>query len=249
MLADTAYNRKLDGADVNAGVGYAGNRGDISLTHSARIEGLAASTTGPRSADERTSLRLETGFATADGAWSFGKPINNSFAIVETHESLGSHEISLGSRDKEIGHSDWVAPALISDLAPFSQRRVEFDMPDLPTGYDLGAGALDFYGPYKAGYRVMAGSAYTVTATGTLLGCDGSPLSLLAGTAYEDGAESGRQIELFTNKAGKFGAQGLAPGHWVIEMPTEPNPTKFLLEIPAGTTGLHSAGKLNPLRG
>ena len=122
-------------------------------------------------------------------------------------------------------------------------------MPDLPTAYDLGAGAFDFHGPYKAGYRVMAGSAYTVTAMGTLIGRDGAPLSLLAGTAYEDGAESGRQIELFTNKAGKFGAQGLAPGRWVIEMPTEPNPTKFLLEIPAGTTGLHSAGKLNPLRG
>ena len=81
------------------------------------------------------------------------------------------------------------------------------------------------------------------------MGRDGAPLSLLAGTAHEDGSESGREVELFTNKAGKFGAQGLAPGRWVIEMPTEPNPTKFLLEIPGGTTGLHSAGKLSPLRG
>jgi outer membrane usher protein len=53
-------------------------------------------------------------------------------------------------------------------------------------------------------------------------------------------------VELFTNRTGSFGAQGLAPGKWIIEMPTEPGPTRYVFEIPDGVTGLHSAGTLKP---
>jgi outer membrane usher protein len=167
---------------------------------------------------------------------------------VETHETLGSRDVLLGPKDKEIGHSDWLAPALVSDISPYTQRRVEFDVDNLPAGYDLGAGAFDFYGPYKAGYRVRAGSAYTITATGTLIGEDGKPASLLAGSAREVDRKDGPEVQLFTNKAGRFGAQGLAAGRWIVELATEPQPTRYVIEIPDGTGGIHNAGTLKPVR-
>lgn len=251
--ADGAWNAFLDAAhegpahsaDIGASIGYSGNRGEIALSHATRLEGLSASQ-NVHSADERTSLRLESGIATADGAWSFGRPIRNSFAIVETHESLGDRNLTLGPKEKEIGRSDFLAPALLPDINPYIQRRVEFDVDNLPLGYDLGAGAFDFLGPYKSGYRVQAGSSYTVTAIGTLAGEDGHPISLLGGTAREVGRKDGARIQLFTNKAGRFGAQGLAPGSWIIDIETEPEPTRFLLDIPPGTTGLFQAGLLRP---
>ena len=93
-----------------------------------------------------------------------------------------------------------------------------YDAPGAPAGYDLGSAAFDMKAPYKAGYKLMAGSAYTVTATGTLLDAEGQPLPLLAGDAREANKENGRKVELFTNRAGSFGAQGLAPGKWIIEI-------------------------------
>ena len=61
--------------------------------------------------------------------------------------------------------------------------------------------------------------------------------------------QNGRKVELFTNRAGRFGAQGLAPGRWVIEMPTEPEPTRYVVDIPDGVKGLHNAGILKPSSG
>jgi outer membrane usher protein len=123
---------------------------------------------------------------------------------------------------------------------------VTYDAPEAPAGYDLGSAAFDMKAPYKAGYNLKAGSAYTVTAMGTLLDAEGQPLPLLAGEAREADKENGRKVELFTNRAGRFGAQGLAPGKWIIEMPAEAGPARYAIEIPAGVTGLHDAGTLKP---
>ena len=145
-----------------------------------------------------------------------------------------------------MAETDWLGPAVVPSASPYRQSRLTYDAPGAPAGYDLGSAAFDMKAPYKAGYNLKAGSAYTVTATGTLLDAEGQPLPLLAGEAREANKENGRKVELFTNRTGSFGAQGLAPGKWIIEMPTEPGPTRYVFEIPDGVTGLHSAGTLKP---
>ena len=84
-----------------------------------------------------------------------------------------------------------------------------------------------------------------MTALGTLKGAEDKPLALLTGIARED-AKPDKSVELFTNRAGRFTAQGLAPGKWTIEMATEPK-TRFSLDIPKDTVGLYRAGELRPL--
>jgi outer membrane usher protein len=76
-----------------------------------------------------------------------------------------------------------------------------------------------------------------VTAVGTLLGPESKPLPLLTGIASE-AAHPEKKVELFTNRAGRFNAQGLAPGKWLIEMATEPV-SRFELTIPPETVGLY----------
>ena len=63
------------------------------------------------------------------------------------------------------------------------------------------------------------------------------------------GYGSGKAVEVFTNAAGRFGAEGLAPGRWLIEMTTEPVPTRYVIDIPDGTEGLFRAGALTPING
>ncbi|MEZ5818629.1 MAG: fimbrial biogenesis outer membrane usher protein [Hyphomicrobiaceae bacterium] len=248
-VVDVANDQRYEEASVNGAVGYVGNRGEVSVSHASRLSGVSIGGAyfDPRSTEQRTSLRAETGIAFADGAFAVGRPVRNGFAIVEPHRNLKGESVSLGPRDSEIASSGALGPALVPDIFAYSTRRVEYDVPNLPLGYDLGASAFDFFAPYKAGYRLTVGSDYTVTALGTLIGRDGAPVPLLAGTAFEDGKNDGPKVQLFTNRAGRFGAQGLAPGRWVIEMPTEPA-TRYVLDVPANTVGLFDAGTLRPVR-
>lgn len=245
-VVDAAHDGSDASGDVNAGFDYTGNRGEISVSHATRLDGVGVNKLDPKSTSERTALRLETGFATADGAWTFGRPIRNSFAIVEPHETLKGHELILGMRESEIGRSDRVAAALIPDISPYTSRRVMIDAEALPAGYDLGAGSFDFHGPYKAGYRVEAGSAYTITAVGTLVDAERKPIALLEGAAQEIGRTPARRVSLFTNRAGRFGAQGLSPGKWVIEMPADRGPIRYAVDVPANATNLVDLGELKP---
>jgi outer membrane usher protein len=118
---------------------------------------------------------------------------------------------------------------------------------NLPVGYDLGAGAFDLYPAYKSGYKLTVGSDYTITAFGTLLDAKGEPVALLTGTAVQEGGDAGHKITVFTNRAGRFGAQALRPGRWLLDMATEPA-TRYTLDIPKDAVGLVKLDTLHPAK-
>jgi outer membrane usher protein len=243
---DAGFDGRGSTADVNAAATYAGNRADVSVSHAIRTGIPLAGGRQAAALDERSSLRAETSFVMADGAWGIGRPVRNGFAIVEAHDSLEGRTVSVGAKGAEIARSDLAGPAVINEIAPFVPRSIPYDAADLSAGYDLGSGTFEVRSPYKAGYRLKAGSAYTVTAMGTLLDRNGAPLTLMQGTASEGTDGKGRTADIFSNKTGRFGAQGLAPGRWIIEMATEPEPTRYVIDIPENAVGLHDAGTLKP---
>jgi outer membrane usher protein len=51
---------------------------------------------------------------------------------------------------------------------------------------------------------------------------------------------------MFTSRNGKFGAQGLRPGKWRIEMPTEPA-TVYEIELKDDPSGTVRVGDLRPV--
>jgi outer membrane usher protein len=73
---------------------------------------------------------------------------------------------------------------------------------------------------------------------------DGQPVSLLAGTATEQGREQGRKVEFFTNRTGRFAIAGAAPGQWLLEFLAGDQPLRATLTIPAGSQGIHQAGTI-----
>ncbi len=232
---------------VSASGSYFTNRAEVYVNHAADLVGPGyGGLDRPHSTQEATSIGVTTSVVYADGAWGIGRRVMSGFALITPHESLQGSPVVVGTAESPAGRTDWLGPAVVSSGTPYRQSRLTYDAPGAPAGYDLGSAAFDMKAPYKAGYKLMAGSAYTVTATGMLLDAEGQPIQLLAGEAREADKENGRKVELFTNRAGSFGAQGLAPGKWIIEMPTEPGPTRYVFEIPDGVTGLHSAGTLKP---
>ncbi|MEO7468547.1 MAG: fimbria/pilus outer membrane usher protein [Sphingobium limneticum] len=212
----------LDGA-----VSYTANRAELSLAHSTAFDNGGFNVT-----DQRTSLRVGTALVLADGHVGLSRPVYDSFALVVPHKSLKGTSVEVEPREGEYSsRSGVLGGAVANDLSSYSDRVVTFDAPKAPAGYDLGAGNVRVYPPYKSGYLVVVGSDYSMTAIGRLLDDDGQPISLLAGLAYEVGKADKPPLTIFTNRAGRFGLSGLRPGQWRIEMPTEPR-SQIIISIP-----------------
>ncbi len=235
----------VDGQDnigLNGSLGYIGNRVEVAISQHTGFVGFDGGMTS-----QRTSITAGTAIAFADGAVAVGRPVTNSFGIIEPHANLPESTVTVGSsKDTARAASDFLGPALLPDVSPYSPSRVPIDVDNLPVGYDLGTGGFDLLAPYKSGYHFTVGSDYTVTAFGTLTDGQGEPIPLLTGVAFEEAYPSDHRVTVFTNKAGRFGAQGLRPGRWVIEMATEPK-TRFSFDVPKDTVGLLRLDTLKPI--
>ncbi|MDX2308136.1 MAG: fimbrial biogenesis outer membrane usher protein [Hyphomicrobium sp.] len=233
-------------ASVSAGGTYYGNRAELRLSHYADADDVRISDGLEAFSRQRTSLRVGTAIAFAGDKVAFGAPVRGgAFAVVVPHESLDGHDVSAGNLDEPRAVADQWGNGLIGDLPAYQPSSTAIDVTDLPLGYSLGSGSFDTFAPYKAGHIFSVGSANSVTVYGTLLTRDGSPLSLLAGSARIEGSEA-TTVALFTNGEGRFGAEGLAPGRWTVEMPTEEGMLVYTLDVPAGAEGLVKVGTLQP---
>ena len=235
-----------DTANANAAFGYYGNRGEAHLSYNGDASGARLSKFAPQANTQRASMRGSTSIAFADGAVAIGPPIRGgAFAIVSPHESIAGKEITVGDSENPRAKADGWGPAVVADVPAYSASNLTVDVADLPVGYSLGAGAFDLKAPYKAGYLLEVGSAYSVSVYGILLDAQGEAVALMTGFAYPVGQPS-KRVSIFTNASGKFGAEGLAPGRWTIEMVTEGIPLLFSIDVPKGVDGLFKAGTLRP---
>ena len=83
---------------------------------------------------------------------------------------------------------------------------------------------------------------------GRLLDRDGKPVALLAGKAIDLGAPKHPPVIMFTSRSGKFGAQGLRPGKWRIEMPTEGGTTVYEINVTDESSGTVRLGDIRPVK-
>jgi outer membrane usher protein len=238
-----------DRATAGASVGYVGNRMEGRLVHTSGIDGVGRDRFDPRAGDQRSSARIGTAIAFAGDKLAIGAPVRgNAFAIVDTHDTIKGKPLTVGTKEQPRATGGILGPALVTDLPSYVPSSLQVDVDDLPTGYSLGQGGFDLFAPYRGGYALTVGSSYSVSAFGTLLKANGEPVALLTGVATLEG-NAAKQVHVFTNASGKFGAEGLGPGRWMLEMATDGEPTRFLLDIPKGADGLVQLGTLKPMKG
>jgi outer membrane usher protein len=191
---------------------YRTNRGDFEVAHRTTF----ASDDLPR--DQVTSLRARGTIAFADAQFAIGRYLTNSFAIIEPHDTLDGAQILIGNKisaDAE-ARSGALGPALVA-LGSYSNRTVYYTVPDAPVGYDFGTGTLELYPWEHSGFRRTIGSEFNVSITGRLVDQRGNPVALAIGQATRIGDTKSPAIEVFTNRDGRLGASGLAPGDWLIK--------------------------------
>lgn len=190
-------------------VNYNSNRGDIALAHQTTFD------EGGALLAQTTSTRVSGSIAYAGGKVAIGRRVNTAFAIVDTHETLGSDHVVIGGResDQRQAQSGWFGPALVS-LGAYSRQTLIYDVPEAPAGYDLGEGLFRLYPWLHSGFAMTVGSAYNVTASGILLDAYGEPLTLKSGVARSLTDPAASPVGLFTNRTGRFGVSGLSAGTW-----------------------------------
>ena len=234
--------RTSNDSGLNASANYSANRADLGISHFTTFDGTFGGVQ-----DQRTSAQVGTSLAFADGAFSVGRPVFDSFAIVKPHPSLADAQVIVNPSPTYYTSSNdsFLDTALENNLSAYAERTITVDVPNAPQGYDLGSGSYRLFPGHRSGYVLEVGSDYSITAIGRLVSAEGEPVALLAGRAVEIAKPDREPVTVFTNRDGRFGASGLRPGRWRIEMPTDPA-SVFMLDIPASAMGVVRAGDLKP---
>ena len=231
------------GGDININANYLTNRAELGLTHFGVFNSSFSS-----SLQQRTSFRLGSSIALADGTVSVGRPIYDSFAIVKPHPSLGAADVVVEpSPYGYTANSGALRAATMPGLSSYSERIIPVDVANAPPGTDIGQGSFKVFPSYRSGYVFEVGSANHVTALGTMLGSDGQPVALVSGTATQVAHPDRPPVTLFTNRIGRFGATGLAPGQWRLEM-LDDRKSVFLIDIPKDAKGVVRLGEIKPVK-
>ncbi|HVV34660.1 MAG TPA: fimbria/pilus outer membrane usher protein [Vitreimonas sp.] len=223
---------------ANGAISYFGNRLEATLSEDSRTEGLTNDTVS-----NTTTARIGGGVAFAGAHVAIGRPVRGAFAIVEGHPSLKNRQIQLGVDDdgRPRAQTGLFGPALVPNLNPYSNESVSVDVNNLPPGYDLGAGQLDFRAYRGAGYDVRVGSAANLTIMANVVGPDGAPIGMIGGELRNLDHPDAPPIQGFSNRSGRFVAAGVSPGRYTLTMFTDP-PTKTQITITPAQAGLVQLG-------
>ncbi|MBJ6121744.1 hypothetical protein [Sphingomonas mollis] len=232
------YTRDRGETAASGRLAYINNRFDLVVNHN-RLE-----TAGPGGRTSNTSdwnLRSLIGFA--GGTFAVGRSVDDAFVIAPLHETLSGSKAQIMSGDRVIARSGWFGPALVPVNRAYGIGRYDVKVDPLPDGYDLGAGNIEIFPGYGSGYRSMIGSDASRIAVGVLASPDG-PLALATGTIVPVDtalAKGWKDRGFFTNRAGRFVADRLAPGRYRL-MIAGHSPAEF--EIKAKTKGIVDVGVL-----
>lgn len=228
------------GSGFNFNGNYFTNRAELGISHFGTFEGDWGNSTS-----QRTSFRLGTSIALAGDTVSIGRPIYDSFAIVKPHEKLKKTDVIVEPTPfGYAANTGSLGSATMPSLASYADRTITIDVQNAPVGTDIGQGSFRVFPGYRSGYLLQVGSDYNVTAIGTLLDVDSEPVSLVTGTATELAHPERPAVPVFTNRQGRFGITGLAPGMWKIEM-LDKKKSKFVIDIPESTDGIFRVGQLS----
>lgn len=210
-LERIAVRRNDDSEQIDADFSYIGSRFQFNAQHNS---------SSPFSDDaqrtSQTTFNASAAIGFADGKLAVGRTFTNGFVVVNSHKTLRGKKVFV----KRFGGQSTVTTSkrLSTTLVPlndsYNETQFQFEVEDLPLGYDLGSGQVRLYPGNFAGYKYVLGSDAANTLLGKALWPDNSPLHLKSGKLYpEDGGE---EVTVFTNRTGRFVAEKVKFGKYTM---------------------------------
>ncbi|MCC5878440.1 MAG: fimbria/pilus outer membrane usher protein [Idiomarina sp.] len=186
--------------------------------------------------------QMSTAVGWADGRFGWGRPGNGPFTVVTSHRSLGRAPVLLN--DNRYGVEAIAtsrAGALLTSRSRFKETRLLVDVPDAPIGYDWGGGQYFTIAGAHTATHIEVGSDAFYSLIGTLVDSSGEPLSLEVARVEGEGI---KQV-VFTNRAGRFIAEGLRPGNYILTT-TQAPVRSYKFSILESEDMLQRIGELQP---
>ncbi len=210
VSGDLRLSQDRDNKTIAADVRYINNRFDAELVSNRLVSSAPGGTTR-----QESLWRLSTMIGYTDGAFGVGRTAREGFILATPHPTLARSRISLtDASGHPVAHSGWLGPALAGIDRGYGVRRYEIEANPLPPGYDLGAGVVSTFPGFGNGYRIVVGSDASRTARGVLTSPSG-PVGLMGGMIEAVGGAPGAAGRpFFTNRNGRFVADGLSPGRY-----------------------------------
>uniref|UniRef100_UPI0035CC8D72 hypothetical protein n=1 Tax=uncultured Sphingomonas sp. TaxID=158754 RepID=UPI0035CC8D72 len=236
------YTQDRDANALSGRLAYVNNRFDLVLNHN-RIE--SAGPDGQTSNASDWNIRTFIGYA--DGSIGIGRAVDEGFVVAPLHSTLRGAQASIVSGDRVIAQSGLFGPAVVPIGRAYSIQHYDVKVDPLPIGYDLGAAEISIFPGYGSGYRSMIGSDASHIVIGFLATDDG-PVSLASGIIEPiDPAlkKNWKERGFFTNRAGRFVADRLAPGRYRLLLDGK---VAAEIEVTKDTEGVVDVGKLRVAR-
>lgn len=224
---------------------YNANRFGVVLQHD-----LITAADGSEIISQVSSYEIATQVAIAGGRVGFGRPVGPRFALVSAHETLEGRPVEVKEgqgRKRPNAQTDALGPALAPAGNTYVPNQLLVEVEDLPPGYDIGPGQYDLFPGPAAGYRITVGSDASRVVMGTLIGPDGQPAGLLGGELRSLDDPDAKPILFFTNSAGRFVAQGVAPGRYEAVLGAN-EAVRFPVQVSEDQVGMIDLGTVQAAR-
>lgn len=238
VSGNVRYTREPGGDAASARLAYVNNRFDLVVNHNRIVRsGLGGATSNA------SDWNLRTAIGYADRSFALGRTIDEGFIVAPLHKSLRGSKLAVVSGDRTVARAGTFGPALVPIGRAYGANRYELKVDPLPMGYDLGSGTIATFPGFGSGYRAMVGSDASHIAVGFLT-LNGEPMALISGyiePVGDAGGDEWTERTFFTNRAGRFVAEKLAPGRYRLSLIGR-GAAEFVIE--ANSEGIIDVGTL-----
>jgi len=205
--------------DLYGSMRYLGRPIELDLSQDSLINGA-----------QRTGLRWGTALVYADGLFGVSRPVQDSFAIINSTGSL-HEEGGIGVErqgDHFTGEETWLGPAVLSEVTSYYRPRVEIEPRRPDAEFDPQQGDVMLTPTYRSGTHFQLGQNSSANVTAVLVWADGKPAALQSAVLS---AEDGKTTEFISNREGLMFIHGLPTGIYTGTLTEHPG-ASFKLTIP-----------------
>jgi outer membrane usher protein len=199
-----------------------------------------------------TTLQIGTALVFAGGRFGIGRPVTDSFAIIDPVKSLKGQHLMVNddAQGNYVAKSDWLGPAVVPEIGSYNPSVLAVSGKDLPLGMSIPQDHFNLFPSYKNGYGFKLGTDAVIYLKVTVVGPDGKPVEMAAGQADYLSDSSMAPVTVFTNRKGRIQSEGFKSGKYRLSIESDKyEPIEFTIpesakeEFDLGTLKLKEKGK------
>jgi outer membrane usher protein len=196
--------------------------------------------TDDQSSSESFKVSAAGSLVYASGAWGLSRPVNDSFAIIET-SSIG--DVHVYHNNHEIGATNDTGKIVIPILNSYVDNLLAINDQDIPVNYTLQDVAQRLSPAWRSGVLVRFNATKTQAFSGRLFlksGDGEQPVEFAEITLMVNN----EALKFTTGRDGEFYLENTPPGQFRANLRLNNNAYSFVLKIPASQEMLVDLGKV-----